>query len=116
MPKYHFPSKAEKFEIQTYKRPKDFRSLSTTHVPYTGSPHKHPYDAKKLLLLPDPYSTGSFYYEFKTEDISFAEELPNLVNLAGETITMARIWVRKRSLGIRAIPFVVEDTREFEVP
>jgi len=50
------------------------------------------------------------YYEFKINDISYVEELPNLVNMEGETITMVRIWIKKMSIGIKCFPFVVEDT------
>jgi hypothetical protein len=42
--------KAEKFEIEKYKAPKDVRSLYKTHVPYTGSPQKHPLDPDQIIL------------------------------------------------------------------
>jgi inorganic pyrophosphatase len=54
----------------------------------------------------------NFGYEFIKEDISYFEELPNLVDPNGETVTMGRIWVKKGSLGIRCTPFIVEDTRK----
>ena len=106
----NFLQEAKKFEIEAYKRPKDYRSLRETHVPFSGSPQKHPYDLEKIILVTDPYSTNTFYYEFKTDDISYVEELPNLVNLDGKTIKMARIWIKKMSIGIRCSPFRVEDT------
>jgi inorganic pyrophosphatase len=59
----------------------------------------------------DPFSTNTLYYEFSKDDISYLEELPNLVSLDGDTITMVRIWVKKMSVGIRCAPFIVEDTR-----
>ena len=102
----------EKLEIQAYNKPKDLKNLSKSSVAFTGSPQKHPYDSQKVILITDPFSTNTFYYEFNKEDISYVEELPNLVDLDGNTITTGRIWVKKSSLGIRCTPFIVEDTRE----
>lgn len=110
-----FPQLAEKFEIQAYKRPRDLRTLMKTHVPFSGAPRKHPYDAHKVIIVPDPYSTSAFYFEFHARDISYAEELSSLVNLKGETVAMARIWVKKKSLGVRCSPFVVEETEAFGI-
>ena len=106
----NFLRKAEKFEIQAYKKPKDLRSIKKTHVSYSGSLRKHQYDPDKIILVVDPYSTNTFYYEFKIEDVSYIEELPNLVNMEGETVIMARIWIKKMSVGIKSFPFIVEDT------
>jgi len=96
-------------EITKYKRPKDHKNIKKTHVAFTGSPRKHPYDANKIILVSDPFSRNNHYYEFKTDDISFVEELPNIVNIDDEVIPVVRIWVRKRSIGIRCTPFWVED-------
>ena len=105
-----FPRKIEKFEIQAYKRPKDLRSIKKTHISYSGSLQKHQYDPGKIILVPDPYSSDAFYYEFKIDDIFYVEELPSLVSMEGETVTMARIWIKKMSVGIKSFPFIVEDT------
>lgn len=105
-----YPQEAIKFQIQAYKKPKNINLLKDTHVSFSGSPNKHPYDSEKVILVIDPFSTNNFYYEFKKEDITYVEELPNLVNIDGETITMVRVWVKKMSLGIRCSPFIVEDT------
>ena len=110
MPMSQFPQTAEKFEIQAYKRPKNFKELLKSHVAFTGSPRKHPFDPERVILVTDPYSTNTFYYEFQTADISYLEELPNLVNIEGETVLMARIWVKKNSVGVRSTPFIVGDT------
>jgi hypothetical protein len=106
-----FPQEGKKFEIQAFKRPKDLRDLGETHVPFSGSPYKHPYDPEKVLLVTDPYSTNTSYFEFKVDDISYVEELPSLVDLEGRTVTMTRIWIRKRSVGVLCMPFVVEGTK-----
>lgn len=99
----------EKFEITPYQRVKDIKQLKETHVGYSGSPRKHPLDAGKVILLGDPYRRNTFYYEFKTEDITFVEELPNIVNVNNEVIAVVRVWVRKGSVGLRCTPFWVED-------
>jgi inorganic pyrophosphatase len=107
-----YPQEAEKFQIQAYKKPKDIQLLKKTHVSFSGSPNKHPYNSDKVILVIDPFSANNFFYEFNKEDISYVEELPNLVNLDGDTITMVRVWVKKMSVGIRCSPFIVEDTRK----
>jgi len=109
MPITTFLQQAKTLEIQTFKKHKDLKTLKADHVPFSGSPLKHPYDREKVILLVDPFSGNSFYYEFKTDDISLVEELPNLVSMDGETIQMARIWVKKWRVGLRCTPFVVAD-------
>ena len=99
--------KAEKFEIEKFSAPKDIRTLSKTHSPYSGSPQKHPLDADKIILIPDPYNEKSPYLEFSKEDVTHVEKLANIVNLAGETVSMARIWVIKGSVAIQCTPFRV---------
>ena len=107
----NFPQEVRRFEIETYERPKNLKGLRKTHVPFTGSPLKHPHDPKQVILIPDPYSSTPFYYEFKSNDINFVEKLPSIVNIEGETITMVRFWVTKMSLGIVCTPFLVEETK-----
>lgn len=99
-----------KFELQRYKRPATIESLRASHVAFTGSPRKHPYDSEKVILVIDPYSSNPFYYEFNRSDIAYVEELPSIVDLDKETITMVRVWVIKNSIGLRATPFLVGDT------
>ena len=109
MPMTIIPQETMKFEIQAYKKPQNFSELKKNHVPFSGSPRRHPFDAEKVILVIDPYSTHTFYYEFKKSDISYAEELPNIVSLEGEAVPMARIWIKKMSVGVRCSPFIVED-------
>jgi inorganic pyrophosphatase len=101
--------KAQNFEIQTYKKSPGIKALKSENIPFSGSPFKHPYDTGKVVLIADPYSTSTFYYEFKTEDITFVEELPTIVNMVGENVPMARVWVKKKRVGLRCTPFVVEN-------
>ena len=103
-----FLEKAKKFDVQTYKKSPD---LLLNYVPYSGSPQRHPRDQDRILLVADPFSPHAFYYEFKVADIEGLEKLPSLVNLEGESVSMVRIWVRKGSVGVKSMPFVVEGTR-----
>lgn len=105
-----FLQETKKFEIQAYEKPKDLRMLKDSHVGFSGTPRKHPYDADKVILIVDPYSTNTFYYEFRTEDIDYLEELPSIVNLEGKSITMVRLWIKMMSIAVRCTPFVVRET------
>ena len=111
MSEVNFPQEVKRFEIQSYKRPKNVKELKKTHVPFSGSPLKHPYDSGKVILIPDPYSSHPVYYEFKSADVSYVEELPKIVNGEGKTVTMVRIWIKKMSLGLLCSPFVVAETQ-----
>ena len=96
-----------RYEIKTYESSKGSKDLIRTHVSFYGSPLRHPYDPEKIFLVSDPFSPHPFYYEFRSQDISYVERLPSLVNLDGETVIMARIWVKKKSVGVRCSPFLV---------
>lgn len=98
-------------ELTAFKPAKDLKSLKQTHVAFTGSPRKHPYDSQKIILLADPYSHNTHYDEFKTDDIAFVEELPNIVDINEDVVAMVRIWVKKGSVGLRCTPFWVEHLR-----
>lgn len=110
MPMTTLLEKAKKFEIQSYKRPKDLNEMRENHVPYTGSPRMHPHEPDTVILLVDPYGGSKFYYEFKADSISYVEELPSVSDVKGKTVPMVRIWVQKGSVGILCNPFVVADT------
>lgn len=99
------------FELESYQKPKDLKRLRDTHVAFSGSPYQHPYDSTKVVLVTDPYSTNTIYYEFKSADISFVEELPSIVTTDGTVLLAVRAWVRKKSLALRCTPFLVEDVR-----
>ncbi|MBW1696998.1 MAG: inorganic pyrophosphatase Ppa [Deltaproteobacteria bacterium] len=106
----NYLQEAKKFEIQAYEKPKEFVTLRKSHVPFCGAPRKHPYDPDKVILIVDPLSTNTFYYEFRTEDISYIEELPSIVSIDGKAIAIVRLWIKKMSIGVRCIPFIVEET------
>ena len=106
----NYLQETKKFEIQTYEKPKDFSMLRDSHIAFSGAPRKHPYDPDKVILIVDPYSTNTFYYEFRADDIAYVEELPSMVNLEGKSITMVRLWIKKISIGVRCTPFIVQET------
>jgi inorganic pyrophosphatase len=108
-----FLQTVEKFEIEKYKTPKDIRSLSKTHIPYSGSPQKHPLNPDQIILVPDPYCSSSPYFEFSKPDITFVEKLASIVNMEGEAVTMVRIWVKKGSVAIQCTPFHVSAVQQF---
>ncbi len=80
------------------------------NVAFTGAPRKHPYDVEKLILICDPFSAQTMFYEFRLVDVAHVDELPSLVTEGGETLPMVRLWVRKGAVGLRYEPFVVADT------
>jgi inorganic pyrophosphatase len=102
----------EKFEIQTYLKPGDMDKKR--HVPFSGSPRKHPWDPEKIILIVDPFTANTFYYEFKIKDIGFAEELASMTNIDGESVSMIRIWVKKQSVAIQCSPFRVDTILLYE--
>ena len=98
---------SKQFEIAKVK---DDIKLKKDFVAFSGTPQKHPYDRNKVILLTEPYSRSS-YYEFKTKDIAYVEELSSIINMNEETVTMVRIWVKKKCIGVHCTPFSVEDIR-----
>lgn len=111
MPLSNFPQAEMRFELQVYQRPSDEKRLRNSHIAFSGAPQQHPTNPHKICLFVDPYSENTFYYEFNTQDISYVEELANIVTIDGEVVPMARIWVKKKSVAIRSTPFVVESIR-----
>jgi hypothetical protein len=107
----NIPQQIRKFELEDYKKSKNLRELRKTHVAFSGSPLKHPYDPKKVILVPDPYAGNALYYEFKNDDINYVEKLTSIVNVYGETVNMVRFWVKKMSTGVLCTPFLVEETK-----
>ena len=111
MTTYHFPQKAEKFEIQTYEKPGGVTELKKHHVAFSGLLFKHPTDPEVAVLLAEPYASQTFYYEFQIADISYREEVSNVINIEAEVITITRIWVKKGTVGVRCLPFLIDEIR-----
>ncbi|MDA8410598.1 MAG: hypothetical protein M0001_09425 [Treponema sp.] len=78
-------------------------------VAFVGTLRKHPYDEDKCLLISDPGEAEPAIYEFKVADIIAAEELASPVDPEGTSRNLARLWVRRGSLGVRYEPFEVDE-------
>jgi hypothetical protein len=111
MDKSSSPQEAAPFQLQAFRKPTDIRILRLENVSFSGSPRKHPYDPAKIILVADPYSENTIYFEFTKSDVSFVEELPSVVDLEGNTFPMIRMWVKRNSVAIRSTPFITGDTR-----
>ncbi len=98
------------FDIVKYEGKEDFIQKA---VSFKGSPRKHPYDSEKLMLIVNPFSSNTFFYEFLTKDIIHYDELPSMVTDGGETLSMVRIWVMRGTVGMKYIPFEVDDPIRF---
>lgn len=99
----------EKLEIKKYVRSVD--SDRENGISFYGSPRKHPHEKNRVVLVADPFSEHTFYYEFNIEDILLAEEQPSITNPDGESVSMIRIWVKKKSIAMRCAPFIVDTVK-----
>jgi len=111
MPIRHLLQISASKEIQRYSANVDREELFSRFVSFSGAPRQHPFDPTKILLVTDPFSSHTSFYEFESDDIAYAEELNALVTPEGETVNMVRLWIKKGSVGLHCTPFLVEDTR-----
>jgi len=107
----HFLEKATTLEIAKFQQSIDRKKLKQNCMAFSGSLRQHPHEKEKVILLADPYGTDIMYYEFKNEDIFFAEKLPDIVNMEGEDVTMVMLWIKKGSIAIRSTPFFVQTVK-----
>ncbi len=96
-----------RYQIEPYRG--SFEKLRELAVMFTGSPRTSESQGR-ILLLNDPASRHSFFYEFRTQDIVYVEEVPNLSLPDGSTVSMMRLWIRKGAVALRIEPFHVQDT------
>jgi len=87
--------------------------LISEAISFTGALRKHPYDDSKLLLITEPFSSDTEFFEFQADDIVYYEERPNISTESGKSLFIVQIWVRKGSLGIQYHPFEVSDELRF---
>lgn len=97
-----------RYQIEPYRG--SFEKLQQIAVAFSGSPRPHRDGPERILLIGDPFSQQGFAYEFRTEDVLYAEELPRAVMPDGSTAGMARLWVRRGATALKLVPFVVEAT------
>lgn len=83
-------------------------------VAFVGTLRKHPYDPEKCLIIADPSGGEPAVFEFRLADVLSAEELPSPVDETGQSRSVARLWVRRGSYGIRYEPFEVDEPLRFQ--
>ena len=88
---------------QIQRSPGKSDDLDDHAVSYAGSLRPH-YNPNMVLLRVRPIEAGGEIYEFRMEDILFADELSSLSNSNGVTIEQTRIWVRRGSPAMRMQP------------
>lgn len=98
------------FEITRYTKHSDYQQKC---ISFVGAPRKHPYDENKMLLIRNPFSSNTVFYEFLISDILAVDELPSIATDDGESSKTVRIWVLKGSLGLKYEPFEVADPLNF---
>lgn len=96
-----------RYQIELYRG--SYEKLRQISVMFTGSPQSSN-DAGKIMLLNDPGSQHSFFYEFRTSDIVYAEEAPSLALPDGSTASTVRLWIKKGATALKIEPFHVQDT------
>lgn len=95
------------YQIEPYRG--NYEKLRQSAVMFTGSPRTSN-SQDRILLLNDPGSQHSFFYEFRTSDILYAEEAANLSLPDGSTAARVRLWIRKGATALKIEPFHVQDT------
>jgi hypothetical protein len=78
-------------------------------VAFVGTLRKHPYEKEKCVLICEVEGDEPAALEFRKADVLAVEEMPSLVDEEGASRTVARLWVRRGSMGLRYEPFEVEE-------
>ena len=79
-------------------------------VAFTGSPLKHPFDGSKFVLISDPLSDQTQFFEFSKNNVASIDELSALSSDQGESIRMVRVWIYEGVAALRYHPFIVGRT------
>ena len=95
------------YQIEPFRG--SYEKLRNSAVMFTGSPRTSN-SQDRILLLNDPCSQHSFFYEFRTTDVLYAEEAANLSLPDGSTAARVRLWIRKGATALKIEPFHVQDT------
>jgi len=93
-------------EITLYKKGDDDYAVKC--VSFRGNPRKHPYDGDKILLIENPFSPSTAFYEFRLEDVGHVNDQASLVTEEGKSLKMVELWVKRGSLAIQYEPFEVK--------
>ena len=92
------------FEIQ--KRSGRSETLEEESTPFCGALRPH-YNPKMILLLSSPLESRGDVFEFRSEDIIYAEELSSITKPNGVTIERVRLWGKNGSPAMRMEPILV---------
>lgn len=88
-------------------------SLTKECVAFSGIVMKHPHHAeKRIILLTDPFSQQTSYYDFAIDDVTYLEEQPIITPEEGETILLNKLWIKNDAIALQVTPFIVGDTRK----
>ncbi|TFH41303.1 MAG: inorganic pyrophosphatase Ppa [Chrysiogenales bacterium] len=93
-----------RFDIEKYHTV----DIRLTHRDFEGTPQKHPYDEKLLILLSDPFSNNRDYLELTLESIGKIEEIGTLTDEDGNSAIRVRVWIKKGTPAIRSKPFIIK--------
>jgi len=96
-----------RYQVEPYRG--SARKLEEIAVSFSGAP-KQSRNEDKVVLVNDPLSLQTFFYEFRASDIVYAEEIPSISTADGSTVSMIRLWVKKGATALRIEPFHVQDT------
>ena len=101
--------KAFFFEVQLSLKPRE--DLKNQALSFSGSLRQH-YNPNMVLLLTHPLERSGKIYEFRLEDILYAQDLPSISRPNGVTVEQTRLWVRRGSPAMRMQPFRVGNSNE----
>lgn len=93
----------KKFAVEQYRGSDALKKYRV----FIGTPKKHANDDKILILLTDPFSKNTEFYEFTVDSIANVEETGTITNQDGESAIQVRIWIKKGMPAIKAKPFIV---------
>lgn len=94
-----------KFTIKKYD---NIQNIKDTHSSFEGTPKQHPTDENIIILLPDPFDSKGFFYEFFIDSVGTVEDIGTIISDHGETAHKIRIWIKKGKTAIKSQPFKVE--------
>jgi len=81
-------------------------------VAFTGSAIQHPNNKDKFILISNPLSDHTHFYEFSKADVVSIEDLSNILSKNGESIHLTKIWIKAGVIALRYEPFVVGKTND----
>ena len=92
------------FEIQ--KRSGRSETLDQEATSFCGALRPH-YNPNMILLMSSPLEARGDVFEFRSEDIIYAEELSSITKPNGVTVERVRLWVKNGSPAMRMEPILV---------